>query len=141
MIYNQNPYQPYQQSPAYTPPATFPQRPMYQQPVYQQPMMQDGAIQARIVSCKEEAIAAPVQPGVRTLFLDPTHGAVYSKLIDPQTGVSDFRDYLEPQQPTPSAPEYVTVEMFDQFQQGLERRFEALTAPAKRTTKGAIADD
>lgn len=127
-----NPYQPYQQ-PAY--------QPQTYRPVYQQPMMQDGAIQARIVSCEEEAIASPVNPGVRTLFHDPTHGAVYSKLIDPQTGVSDFKRYLEPPQPQPEVPQYVTVEMFDQFQQGLERRFESLTAPAKRQPKGAVTDD
>ena len=103
-------------------------------PAFSQPMMQDGAVQARIVSCREEFIAAPVQPGVRTLFLDLTHGAVYSKLIDPQTGVSDSREYLEPVVAQPEPPQYMTVEMFNEYRDGLERRLEAMT-------KGVTADD
>lgn len=129
--YNTQPYynpQPYQTRQSY-------------QPMYQQPMMQDGAVQARIVSCKEEAIAAPVNPGVRTIFLDASHGAVYSKLIDPQTGVSDFHEYLEPVTAQPEAPQYLTVEMFDQYRESVERRFDSLTAQPKRQQKGAVVDD
>lgn len=110
------------------------QRQTYPPAYPQQPMMQDGAVQGRIVSCKEEAIAAPVNPGVRTLFLDQTHGAVYSKLIDPQTGASDFREYTEPVVTQPDTPQYMTVEMFNEYKDGLERRLEALT-------KGVTADD
>ncbi len=125
---------------AYYTPQPYQNRQNYQ-PMYQQPMMQDGAVQARIVSCKEEAIAAPVSPGVRTLFHDPTHGAVYSKLIDPQTGAADFREYLEPVVAQPEPPQYVTVEMLSQFQADVEKRFDSLTAPAKRPAKGVTADD
>lgn len=110
------------------------QRQTYPPAYPQQPMMQDGAMQARIVSCKEEAIAAPVNPGVRTLFLDQSHGMVYSKLIDPQTGASDFREYTEPVVTQPAVPQYMTVEMFNEYRDGLERRIEALT-------KGVTADD
>ncbi len=116
--YNPQPYQRQAYPPAYP----------------QQPMMQDGAVQGRIVSCKEEAIAAPVNPGVRTLFLDQTHGAVYSKLIDPQTGASDFREYTEPVVTQPDTPQYMTVEMFNEYKDGLERRLEALT-------KGVVSND
>lgn len=124
----------------YYPPQSYQQRQAYP-PAYAQPMMQDGAVQARLASCKEEAIASPVQPGVRTLFFDPTHGAVYSKLIDPQTGASDFHEYVEPVEAQPEAPQYVTVGMFTQYQEGVERRLEALTAQPKRQQKGVTADD
>ena len=89
---------------------------------------------ANYFTCKEEAIAAPVNPGVRTLFLDKSHGVVYSKLIDPQTGASDFREYTEPVVTQPAAPQYMNVEMFNEYRDGLERRIEAMT-------KGVTADD
>lgn len=121
----------------------YPQRPAYQQPVYRpQPMMQDGAVQARLVSGREEAVAATVMPGSLWLFYDRAHGIVYSKLIDPQTGMPEFREYADTAPATQTAaPQYVTVEMFDQFQQGLERRFEALQTTQKTTRKAAINDD
>lgn len=132
-------------SPTYSPQTYYSPQPYQRQaypPAYpQQPMMQDGAVQGRIVSCKEEAIAAPVNPGVRTLFLDQTHGAVYSKLIDPQTGASDFREYTEPVVTQPDTPQYMTVEMFTQYKDELEKRLEALTAQPKRQQKGAVVDD
>lgn len=135
--YNNPTYSPQQN---YYTPQPYQQRQTYP-PAFSQPMMQDGAVQARIVSCKEEAIAAPVNPGVRTLFLDQTHGAVYSKLIDPQTGASDFREYMEPVVAQPEAPQYMTVEMFAQYKDELEKRLEALTAQPKRQQKGAVVDD
>ena len=112
---------------------------MYQQ---QQPMMQDGAVQARLVSGREEAVAATVMPGSMWLFYDRAHGVIYSKLIDPQTGMPEFKEYADVAPATQApAPQYVTVEMFDQFQQGLERRFEALQPNQKATRKAVNADD
>ena len=124
-------------------PAAYPQRPAYQQPVYQPaPMMQDGAVQARLVSGREEAVAATVMPGSMWLFYDRAHGVIYSKLIDPQTGMPEFKEYADVAPATQApAPQYVTVEMFDQFQQGLERRFEALQPNQKATRKAVNADD
>lgn len=124
-------------------PAAYSQRPAYQQPIYQpQPMMQDGAVQARLVSGREEAVAATVMPGSMWLFYDRAHGVIYSKLIDPQTGMPEFKEYADVAPATQApAPQYVTVEMFDQFQQGLERRFEALQPNQKATRKAVNADD
>ena len=120
-------------NPTYSPqnyytPQPYQQRQTYP-PAFSQPMMQDGAVQGRIVSCKEEAIAAPVNPGVRTLFLDQTPGA------------SDFREYIEPVVAQPEVPQYMTVEMFTQYKDELEKRLEALTAQPKRQQKGAVIDD
>ena len=124
-------------------PAAYSPRPAYQQPVYQPaPMMQDGAVQARLVSGREEAVAATVMPGSMWLFYDRAHGVIYSKLIDPQTGMPEFKEYADTAPATQApAPQYVTVEMFDQFQQGLERRFEALQPNQKATRKAVSADD
>ena len=124
-------------------PAAYSPRPAYPQPVYQpQPMMQDGAVQARLVSGREEAVAATVMPGSMWLFYDRAHGVIYSKLIDPQTGMPEFKEYADVAPATQApAPQYVTVEMFDQFQQGLERRFEALQPNQKATRKAVNADD
>lgn len=125
-------------------PAAYPQRPVYQQPIYQQqpPMMQDGSMQARLVSGREEAKAATVIPGTIFLFYDRANGMVYSKLIDPQTGMPEFREYADTAPAAQTAPpQYVTLEMFDQFQQGLERRFEALQPNQKMSRKAANADD
>lgn len=123
-------------------PAAYSPRPAYPQPVYQpQPMMQDGAVQARLVSGREEAVAAAVMPGSLFLFFDRASRKIYSKLIDPQTGMPDFREYTEAQATPTDVPQYVTMEMFDQFQQGLERRFEALQPSTKATRKAVNIDE
>ena len=120
---NPNPYQSYSQ------PAQFPQRPMYQQPAYQQPMMQDGAIQARFVTGEAEALASTVIPGSMVLFYDRAQGRIYSKLIDPQTGMPEVRMYTEVrQQPEPEQPRWATQDDIAKLRQ----EFEEL--------KGAIGD-
>lgn len=81
-MFNNNPYYPMPQGPAFQRPA-FQQQPMYQQPA----MMQDGMIQARLVTGREEAVASNVIPGSMFLFYDRAHGMIYTKLIDPQTGL------------------------------------------------------
>lgn len=120
------------------------QRTQYQPQMYQQqaqPMMQDGAVQARLVSGREEAVAAAVMPGSLFLFFDRASRKVYAKLIDPQTGMPDFREYAEAQPEQTAAPQYVTVEMFAQYQEGVERRLEALQAAPKSTRKAVNADE
>jgi hypothetical protein len=115
---------------------------MYPQPVQQpQPMMQDGAVQARLVSGREEAVAAAVMPGSLFLFFDRASRKVYAKLIDPQTGMPDFREYAEAQPEQTAAPQYVTVEMFAQYQEGVERRLEALQASPKAVRKAVSTDE
>ena len=129
------------------------QRPAYQQPIYtpqpmpvQQPMMQDGMIQARFVSGREEAVASNVIPGSMFIFHDRAHGMIYTKLIDPQTGMPDFRAYAEMpaavQEPQQTAPQYVTVDDLNALKGEIERRFEALTTSTKKANgKVAVSDD
>ena len=143
MSYYQNGYQtayPMPQGPAF-------QRPAYQQPMQQmQPaMMQDGMIQARFVSGREEAVASNVIPGSMVIFSDRAHGMVYTKLIDPNTGMVDFREYAEIQPIQQQAPQYVTVDALDAFRrevdQILEQRFAALTAPKQAPRKAVASND
>ena len=120
----------------------------YQQPqqMYQQSRMdflqsmqpQQSGIQARPVTGREEAVAATVFPGTPMLFLDRVHGAVYYKAVDPNTNSVEFVDFFVAQPaPPPAPPQYVTVEMFDQWRNEIEGRF---PAPAQRKTKGADAE-
>ncbi len=88
-----------------------------------------SGIQARFVSGREEAVAANVIPdGSIFIFADRAHGTLYTKQIDPQTGVADFKTYREvPSQPATQepAPQYVTVDMLEAFRTEMERRLEA----------------
>lgn len=139
--YNQyNPYMP--QTPAY-------QRGAYQQPVYQpqaQPaMMQDGNIQARFVSGREEAVASNVMPGSMFLFHDRAGGMIYSKLIDPQTGIPEFRAYAEVRPEAQQAPQYATMEALtalrQEFEQILDQRLKAAQSARAAARKVVTVED
>jgi hypothetical protein len=130
------------------------QRPAFQQPMmYQpqqvqpapQPMMQDGMIQARFVSGREEAVASNVMPGSMFLFHDRAHGMVYAKLIDPNTGMPEFREYAEVQPTQQQAPQYVTIDALealrDEIEQMVEQRINGLTAPKSSQRKAVASND
>lgn len=147
MFNNLNPYTYMPQGPAF-------QRPAYQQPMQmypqqmqpaQPPMMQDGSIQARFVSGREEAVASNVMPGSMFLFHDRAHGMIYSKLIDPQTGMPEFRVYAEIQPEQQQTPQYATVEALSalkaEFEQILDQRFAALSAPKATSRKAVTSSD
>lgn len=133
-MFNNNPYPYMPQGPAYQRPAF---QPMYQP--MQPAMMQDGNIQARFVSGREEAVASNVMPGSMFLFHDRANGMIYSKLIDPQTGMPEFKAYAEVQPEQQQAPQYVTADVFAAFQQQIEQRFAALTPKTSR--KAVVNDD
>lgn len=133
-MFNNNPYPYMPQGPAYQRPAF---QPMYQS--MQPAMMQDGNIQARFVSGREEAVASNVMPGSMFLFHDRANGMIYSKLIDPQTGMPEFKAYAEVQPEQQQAPQYVTADVFTAFQQQIEQRFAALTPKTGR--KAALVND
>lgn len=133
-MFNNNPYPYMPQGPAYQRPAF---QPMYQP--MQPAMMQDGNIQARFVSGREEAVASNVMPGSMFLFHDRANGMIYSKLIDPQTGMPEFKAYAEVQPEQQQMPQYVTADAFADFQQQIEQRFAALTPNTSR--KAAVVND
>ena len=138
-MFNQNPYYPMPQGPAF-------QRPAFQQQMFQQPaMMQDGMIQARFVSGREEAVASNVMPGSMFLFYDRPQRKVYAKLIDPQTGMPEFREFTELQATPQDVPQYVTTDALAAFGQELEQRFErrleAFQTPRQSSRKAVSSND
>lgn len=108
-------------------------------------MMQDGMVQARFVASREEAIAATVIPGSMFLFYDRANRKIYSKLIDPQTGMPDFREFCENQPEQQQVPQYATLEAVSTALQELEQRVDqkinALTAPKQATRKAVTSND
>ena len=140
-MFNSNPYF---QAPM--PQASSFQRPSYQpQQMYQPPMMQDGMVQARFVASREEAVAATVIPGSMFLFFDRANHKIYSKLIDPQTGMPDFREFGELQPEQMQAPQYATIDALNalrnEFEQIVDQRMSALQTPRQTTRKAVTADE
>ena len=146
-MFNPNPY--YQpgmpQGPAFQRPAF--QQPVQQMPIFQQPqpvMMQDGMIQARFVSCREEAVASNVMPGMECWFVDRAHHAAYYKAVD-ISGNVDFREYAESQPTQQVTPQYATVDALDalrqEFDQIINQRFEALLSPKQAVRKAGVIDE
>lgn len=98
----------------------------------QQSMQQTVSAQARIVSCREEAVASQVMPdGVPWTFIDHAHNAIYYKRLDPN-GTAIFLDFALSRQEAPTQPQYVTMDMFD----ALRREIDAL-----KTQKGGAVND
>lgn len=107
-------YMPQQQafSPGYMP---------QQMPV--QAPIQDAFI-CRPVTCREEAVGTPLADFNRPmLFPDITHGNIYMKRFNPNTGSSDILTFRMVN-PDEVAPEnvYVTRQEFDAFCAGLMKR-------------------
>ena len=142
--------------PAYTPNSGYPQG--YPQQMYTQQRMdylqsmqqpqqtqQPGDLQARIVTSREEAVAAQVLPnGVPFIFYDPNRQMVYMKRIDPQSGAAEFADFgrIPPQQ-MQQAPqvEYAPMTAISQLEERMDRIESMLTTPQPaRRQKGADAE-
>ena len=112
---------------AYQAPYPMPQGNAFQRPAFQQPMMypqqmqpapqpmMDGNSQIRFVASREEAVAAIVIPGIPCIFLNRAKNEMYYKAVDPNTGISDFRDYFERPQETAQPPQEAPVQPQVQF--------------------------
>lgn len=146
-MFNNQSYYPMPQGPAFQRPA-FQQPVMYppqQMPPVQQPMMQDGGVQARFVSGREEAVASNVMPGCMFVFCDRAHGMIYTKLIDPGTGMPEFKEYAEIQPAQQQTAQYATADdltaLRNEFEQILEQRISAITAPRTASRKAVNGND
>ena len=98
---------------------------------------QQSGVQARFVANREEAMAATVFPGSPVVFVNRGAGEAYWKNIDPQTGAAEFVEFAIKQPVQQTAPQYVTVEMFDAWRAEIEGRF---TSVPRRPQKGADAE-
>lgn len=135
-------YQP-QYNPGYQQPAqAYPQRMTYMQPA--QAIQQNG-LQARPVTCREEAVAATVFPGSPVLFLDRAHGMVYYKAVDAQTNAVEFVDFAIPvqqtaqQAPQQPAPQYATLADIEAIRGEVAQLRDMIPAP-RRQQRGADAE-
>ena len=138
--------------PAYAPNPGFQQYPQmnYQQQrmdylqSMQQPQQtqQPGDLQGRIVTSREEAVAAQVLPnGVPFVFYNPNRQEVYLKRVDPQTGAAEFMDLarVPPPQTVQAQPvQYATVDDIDALRGEISQLREMIPAP--RRVKGADAE-
>ena len=106
----------------------------YQQPPQQpQPMQQQNSgYSCRPVTCREEAVAAQVDFFAAGLVMpDLSHGIIYLKRFNPNTGASDFAEfkYAPPQvQPEGGAidpTQFVTRKEFEEFARRLQSVKEA----------------
>lgn len=150
MAYYNGGFQPgYGQAPGYTqgyPQMSYNQQRMdYLQSLQQPPLMQQtGELQARIVTSREEAVAAQVLPnGVPFVFYCPTRQEIYVKRIDPQTNMAEFADFgrMQPQQPAQAAQmpavQYATIDDIDALRGEISQLREMI--PTRRQ-KGADAE-
>lgn len=107
-----------------------------------QPIQQSG-LQARPVTCREEAVAATVFPGSPIIFLDRAHGMAYYKAVDAQTNAVEFVELavVMPQQAAQQIqqppPQYATLADIEAIRGEMAQLRELI--PARRQ-KGADAE-
>lgn len=138
MAYGYPNYQGYAPGQAYQPQG-YGMRPGVVDQQYAQPMMvqQPGMISARYVTGREEAVAAQIMPdGNIWIFADVAHGKIYTKQVNPQNGLADFREYSTsmPQNPAMEVPQYATMADLT----AIKEEIEALKAniPASKRMQG-----
>ena len=119
-----------QMQPAY--PQTY--RPVYQPPQpmqMNQPQMDPAMVNARYVTCKEEAVAAQIIPdGSAYYFICEAQGRIYSKRFNPATNAAEFREYVI-QQNQPQAEQFAPLEALRALNARVEQIEQILTAPHK----------
>lgn len=116
-----------------------------QQPAPAQMMQQPGDLQARIVTSREEAVAAQVLPnGMPFVFWNPNRQEIYLKRIDPQSGAAEFADFgrIQPQKMPQAQPvEYAPMAAISKLEERMDRIENMLTQPQPtRKQKGADAE-
>jgi len=107
------------------------------QPMPQMPQMNTGELQGRVVTGREEAVAAQVMPGAPYFFLDLAHGRAYVKRYDPQTGAAEFIDLAVVRPEAAAAPQFATIEVVEALRAGIEPHRAGQAAPPSSRRKGA----
>lgn len=116
--------------------SAYPQtcRPIYQPPQpmqMNQPQMDPAMVNARYVTCKEEAVAAQIIPdGSAYYFICEAQGRIYSKRFNPATNAAEFREYVI-QQNQPQAEQFAPMEALRALNTRVEQIEQILTAPHK----------
>ena len=90
----------------------------------QQQQQMNPAFACHPVGSREEAVAAQTDYFSAGLVMpDLSHGVIYLKRFNQQTGASDFFEFKLAQPEAKSEVQYVTVAEFEKFQKELSRRF------------------
>lgn len=136
------PYQPGAYQPLYN------QQPYQQPPVFQpqqavQPPQQ--TINGRVVTSREEALGVPVDfMGGLMVFPDVSHGRIYTKIFNPQTGSSVFCEYLlATPQSTEPRESYASMSELESLRAEVAGLKELVDKPGakRRPTKEASTDE
>ena len=110
----------------YNPQQTYFPQQQFTAPQQMQPQQMTPAFACHPVTSREEAVAAQTDYFSSGLVMpDLSHGMVYLKRFNQQTGSSDFYEFrlvTQEQKEESVAPKYVTVEEFEKFQKELSRR-------------------
>ena len=134
MAYNQGFYQPPVSGvypsvrQPYNPAPYQPQMPVYQA---------QETLVGRMVTSREEALAVPVdfQSGV-TFMPDLSHGRVYAKVFNQNTGGADFVEFraMPKQEASDDAPAFAPLSVVDELRRQIDElkgRIERLSDPRK----------
>lgn len=111
-----------------------------QQAMQPMPQMNTGELQGRVVTGREEAVAAQVMPGAPYFFLDLAHGRAYVKRYDPQTGAAEFIDLAVTRPEAAAAPQFATIEMVEALRAEIESLRAGQAVPSSSRRKGAEAE-
>lgn len=85
------------------------------------PAAQHANFSCRPVTSREEAVAVPADFfSLGTIMPDLSHGVVYLKRINQQTGASDFFEFVYRQPEAEQTPEYITRQEFEEFVKSLQ---------------------
>ncbi len=113
-------------------------RPIYQPPQPIQQQMEPGMVNARYVTCREEAVAAQIIPdGSAYYFICEGQGRIFCKRYNSQTGAPEFIEYARAQQQNP-AEQFAPLDAVKALNARVEQLEQLLTAPQDARDKGAL---
>ena len=114
----------------------------YQQPTYQMGYQQEQPLFCRAVTSREEALGVPVDFSGRPMtLLDTTHGKIWVKTFNPNTGSADLAEYrrVAPEQMESTA--FVPMSDFQQFAAQISEELNKLKAGRRRANREEEAED
>ena len=118
----------------------------YQQPTYQMPyQQQEQPLFCRAVTSREEALGVPVDFSGRPMtLLDTTHGKIWVKTFNPNTGSADLAEYRRVAPEQAEAPAFVPMSDFQQLQgvvQQMAEEIQKLRLRRRRSETEATEDE
>lgn len=119
------------------------QQPAYQQPTYQMPyQQQEQPLFCRAVTSREEALGVPVDFSGRPMtLLDTTHGKIWVKTFNPNTGSADLSEYRRVAPEQVESPAFVPMSDFQQFAAQISEEINKLKAGRRRANREEETED